>query len=75
MKTIVQVFEKSLKSNRKPYMLRVERNFRMMILKYNLLKIKENLSLQRDLFRNFIWSYKYMTTNVSNVLVYKFDYA
>ena len=73
MKTIVQVFEKSLKSNRKPYMLRVERNFHMMILKYNLLKIKENLSLQRDLFRNFIWSYKYMTTNVRTVLVYKFD--
>lgn len=49
MKTIVEVFQKSLKSNRKSYMLRVEKNFHAIILKYNLLKIKENLLLQRDL--------------------------
>ena len=49
MKTIVQVFQKILKSKRKPYMLRVEKNFHIIILKHNLLKIKENLLLQRDL--------------------------
>ena len=49
MKTIVQVFQKILKSKRKPYMLRVEKKFHIIILKHNLLKIKENLLLQRDL--------------------------